>query len=340
VPEGYTAALCLVGLASLNRFTLFHRSCGAAALCAATLCRYEAWPLAVAFAVCTVFDVRRKRLDRAALAVATIATLGMCGWLLHGALNHGSALFFLKRVAQYKQALGGVSEGTLQNLLQYPALLVRAEPELTLAVVCGLLWVPTRAAVAARFRRPVSHVALILAFLMFGACVDGVATHHPERSLLAIWLLATLLAAETWSKLFALPARRYLLPLAVFTLGAVAITVGRDRLVPPQAFVDRRSEIGMGLMAHRVVVRSPALVAVDTADYGYHAVIAALALPGLAQPVTRHDPRFEEAQPDLERLANTGAGWLIADKNGRLAQVAGTVYAENPRFVLLNLNER
>jgi hypothetical protein len=186
----------------------------------------------------------------------------------------------------------------------------------------------------------VSHVALILAFLMFGACVDGVATHHPERSLLAIWLLATLLAAETWSKLFALPARRYLLPLAVFTLGAVAITVGRDRLVPPQAFVDRRSEIGMGLMAHRVVVRSPALLAVDTADYGYHAVIAALALPGLAQPVTRHDPRFEEAQPDLERLANTGAGWLIADKNGRLAQVAGTVYAENPRFVLLNLNER
>jgi hypothetical protein len=96
----------------------------------------------------------------------------------------------------------------------------------------------------------------------------------------------------------------------------------------------------MGLMARRVVARSPALVAVDTADYGYHAVIAALALPGLAQPVTRHDPRLDETPPDLDRLASIGAGWLIADKNGPLSQVAGAVYAENPRFVLLNLNER
>jgi hypothetical protein len=341
VPEGYSAALCLVGLASLNCFTLFHRGWGAAALCAATLCRYETWPLAVAFAICTTVDVRQQRLSPAALGTAAGAALGICGWLLHGILNHGSAVFFLTRVAQYKQALGDAAHaGILWNLLQYPALLVRAEPELALAVVCGLLWVPSRTALAARFQRPLSHAALILGFLMLGACLDGVATHHPERSLLAIWLLALLLAADIWSSLFAMPARRHLPALAAFTLAAVAITVLRDRVVPQEGFVDRRDEVSMGLMAHRIVARSPSRIAVDTPDYGYHAVIAALNLPGMAQPVTHHDPRLDEAQADLDKLTRTGAGWLIADKNGPLAQAAGTVYAENPRFVLLNLNER
>lgn len=341
VPEGYTAALCLLGLASLNCFTVFHRSWGAAALCAATLCRYETWPLAVAFAVCTVFDVRRKRLDPAAIGIAAAASLGICVWLLHGALNHGSALFFLTRVAQYKQALGGAaSEGVLQSLLQYPALLLRAEPELALAVLCGLLWAPNRTAIGARFRRPLSHAALILGFLMIGACVDGVATHHAERSLLTIWLLATLLGADAWAHLFALPARHHLLALAAFTVGAVAIMSLRDRWVPRESFVVRRAEVSIGLLAHRVVGRSPAIVAVDTLDFGHQAVIAALNLPGLAHPVTTHDPRRAEAAPAASRLTALGAGWLIADKAGPLSNVPGTIYAENSQFVLLNLNER
>ncbi len=70
IPEGYTAALCVLALASLTCFTVFQRSLGAAALCAATLCRYESWPLAVAFAVCTVLDVHRGRLGRAGWAIA------------------------------------------------------------------------------------------------------------------------------------------------------------------------------------------------------------------------------------------------------------------------------
>jgi hypothetical protein len=265
----------------------------------------------------------------------------MCGWLVHGVLNHDNALFFLTRVAQYKQALGETANpGVVHSVLQFPALLLRAEPELALAVLCGLLWVPHRAAIATRFRRPLSHAALLLVFLMIGASVDGMATHHPERSLLALWLLATLLAANCWANLFAARARRHLLALGVFTLGATAITMWRDRLVPHETFVDRRAEVGMGLMAHRVIARSPAAVAVDTTDYGYHAVIAALDLRGAAQPVTRHDPRLDEATPALDRLASTAAGWLITDKNGPLSRVPGAVYAENPRFILLNLNER
>jgi hypothetical protein len=224
--------------------------------------------------------------------------------------------------------------------LHHPSLLLRAEPELMLAVLCGLLALPQRQSVLARFRRPFGHAALLLAFLMMGDLVDGVATHHAERSLLAIWLLATLLAADAWADVFAAAARRHLLALAAFTLGAVAITSQRDRLVPRESFVARRAEVSIGVMAHRFVLRAPAPVAVDTLDLGHQAVIAALDVHGLAQPVTRHDPRLQEPKADPSRLAALGAGWLIADKAGPLASVPGTIYAENSQFVLLNLNER
>jgi hypothetical protein len=219
-------------------------------------------------------------------------------------------------------------------------LLLRAEPELMLAALCGLLALPRRESVLARFRRPLAHVALILVFLMVGDLVDGVATHHAERSLLAIWLLVTLLAADAWAGVFAAAARRHLLALAAFTLGAVAIMSLRDRLVPRESFVDRRAEVSIGLMARRIVLRSPAVVAVDTLDYGHQAVIAALDVHGLAQPVTSHDPRLQEPKADLSRLTALGAGWLITDKAGPLSNVPGTIYAENSQFVLLNLNER
>lgn len=337
VPEGYTAALCVLALASLNCFTVFHRGLGAAALCAATLCRYESWPLAVAFAVCTALDVQRGRLGRAGWGIAAAALLGAAGWLLHGIAHHGNALFFLTRVAQYKQALGGAATG---GLLHHPLLLLRAEPELMLAVLCGVVWVPQRSAVLARFRRPVGHALLVVIFLMVGDVLDGVATHHAERSLLVIWLLGTLLAADAWSSVLATAPRRHLTALGTFAAGALLITLLRDRLVPNESFVNRRAEVGIGLLAHRVVAKSPGVVAVHTLDYGHQAVIAALDLPGLAHTVTDHDPRLAEPVPDLESLATLGATWLIADKTGPLGQAPGTVYAENQRFVLLNLNER
>jgi hypothetical protein len=344
VPEGYTAALCLVSLASLSRFEIGPRAVGAAALCAATLCRYESWPLAVGFAVCTALDVRRGRLAKSSLAIVPIALLGVSAWLLHGALSHGSALFFLTRVAQYKQALAGAgapqADLWTQPLLHHPSLLVRGEPELMMALLCGVVALPKRAELWRRHRRAVGHGALLLGFLMLGDLLDGAATHHAERTLLASWLVVVLLTADAWSQLLALPARRHLAAAVAFTAGAVLINGTRARIVPDEPFVDRRTEVGIGLLAQRVVGTQPGVVAIHTLDYGYHAVIAAMDLADRGQPAQRHDPRHPDPAADEAQLHSLGARWLIADKSSPLSRMDGKLQAENARFVMIQLSNR
>jgi hypothetical protein len=337
VPEGYTAALCLLALASLKGKSRARRSWGAAAICAATLCRYESWPLAVAFAVATILDVRRGLFERSGLVIAGGAVTGMLAWLLHGLVDHGSAVFFLTRVAQYKQALGG-SHG--DGLLHFPLLLLRAEPELTLALTCSLAWLPSRRALLARYRRQIWLAALMLGFLMLGNLLDGAATHHAERSLLTIWLLGILIASDAWARLLTKSSPRRLVALAAFTGVCVLINLSRDGIVHREPFVDRRPELSIGLLAHRIVSRDPGKVAVHTMDFGYHAVIAALDLPGLGEAVQSHDPRLKEPPATGERLGALAADWLIADKASPLSYIPGALHAENASFVLINLNER
>src|SRR5690606_25248701 len=62
------------------------------------------------------------------LGAAVLALLFPVVWLVHGVVQHDSALFFVKRVTDYKDALGGASDGTDAALVYLKALFL-AEPE-------------------------------------------------------------------------------------------------------------------------------------------------------------------------------------------------------------------
>ena len=111
VPEAWTAALVVFGAASAAR-GLPERWWGAVALLLATLSRYESWPVAAVFCVTCAWDARR---SRAFWGPAAVAGSGIGAWLLHGVVRHGDALFFVRRVADYRRALGG-SDGVWERL--------------------------------------------------------------------------------------------------------------------------------------------------------------------------------------------------------------------------------
>ncbi|MEO5731651.1 MAG: glycosyltransferase family 39 protein, partial [Byssovorax sp.] len=167
VPELPTAALTLLALASLVPGEGAHpvtsrRLFGALALFAATLSRYEPWPIAAGFALLSLADARRARVGespRLALSAA-LALAGPAAWIAWNQRAHGEALHFLTRVAAYRKALGGGSdESALTRFFAYPVALVRQEPELfaVLVVLLALAWssrLPALRARLARFARP------------------------------------------------------------------------------------------------------------------------------------------------------------------------------------------
>jgi len=104
VPEVPCAALLVFATATLARPEVGIRPFGGAALVAACLSRYEAWPLALAFGLYCVWDALRAR--RPAFFVsAALAWAGPALWMTLGRFEHGDAVFFVSRVAAYRRAL-------------------------------------------------------------------------------------------------------------------------------------------------------------------------------------------------------------------------------------------
>src|SRR5690606_30742917 len=98
-------------------------------------------------------------------------------WLLHGAVDDGDPLFFLRRVADYRRALGRSPVDLLAALLGYPKVLLRAEPEL--AVTSSMALVYLRGTLPKGMGRLVLAAAAVLGFLVVGDLGDGAPTHHP-----------------------------------------------------------------------------------------------------------------------------------------------------------------
>jgi hypothetical protein len=98
-----------------ERAFVSRRLWGGLALLAATLSRYEAWPIAAAFALLAGVGARGKTLALAAGA-GLLALLGPAGWIAWNRHAHGEALHFLGRVAAYRKAVGGVEPGALARL--------------------------------------------------------------------------------------------------------------------------------------------------------------------------------------------------------------------------------
>lgn len=352
VPEGYSAALSLFALSTLVRpqagapaSLVAGTLAGSMALFAATLSRYEAWPLAGFFSAVLVWRLARDPslvAARRALLPAGIAIAGPVLWLLHGVFVHGDALFFVAKVAAYRQAVGQASVSTWASLLHYPSVLLRAEPELMSLLL--LLWVPKvrrglPASLAPALKLMVGGLSVTLIFLIWGDFRDGAPTHHPERPLLVVWLVVALFAGlllhTAWQS-----HRRSLLPLALATC---VVFSTRSWFIRRDAFIDRSAELEAGELAR--LHAKAGYLAVDSADFGFFASIAGFGSPSRARALTERDPRAPEPDPwaNAESLAATlrrkEADWLLVRRSEwARGFVPGEQVAETAGFVLVRLD--
>jgi hypothetical protein len=292
VPEGYAAVLAVLALASCNRPDVGARVLGIVCVTAATLARYELWPVAAVVAIAQ-YCPRPSNVVRGA-AFSFGALLGPASWLLHGAMNHGDALFFVARVANYRSGVGQAPDGWFDVVLNYPTALVGKAPEL---VACSAL---TAATVALTRARPAGRVPLpgrgltyvvlgaasVFLFLILGDANNGAPTHHPERVLQLCWLALLLVQGTLLSHVHVRSARG----LRALTLGFLAVIgLGLCR-TNTQGFVNRSTEIAVGqALASRLTDHQRLFI--ETRGYGYIAVAAATAQPWNVVGFNPDDPR-------------------------------------------------
>jgi hypothetical protein len=352
-PEALTAGLVVFGASTLSKAGR-ERVLGGLALGAATLCRYEAWPAALAFALlCGIAAVRgaHSRNDTPPLVFATGLALVPAGiWMLHGAFAHGSPVFFFDRVSSYRKALGA-SEPRALSLFAYPLAILRAEPELLFGagILHAMVSQIDRARLA-RFAGPAALPAAILLFLVAGRFVGGAPTHHEERPLLPIFWSVAVFGA--WC-LFDSPLRARLFGTGrldrsvVQRIAAIVLVSAGWGLIfrmtrKPEAFATRTAELAIGDEAKRRLGAGDRLL-VETGDYGYFAVIAAFGAPERAEPFDRHDPRdapasdaFDSPAALRSRLTAREATWFVAPEGKRaIAETGvGTMAAQNEALVL------
>jgi hypothetical protein len=363
-PEALTAGLVVFGASTLTK-TGRERVLGGIALGAATLCRYEAWPAALVFAIYCAIDVVRASSTTAGgserfetnparavtpllAAAAVLALTPACIWMLHGVLAHGSAFFFFQRVSSYRRALGE-AEPRIFSLFAYPRALLYGEPELLVAgfFLHTVVFRYDRAQ-RARFARPSTLPAAILLFLVAGRFVGGAPTHHDERPLLPIfWSLAIFVAwclfdSPRVAPLLGASRSDRLRHTAAFIAALAGIGLMFRMMRKPESFAHRTTELAIGDSAKQRLTSSDRLL-VETGDYGYFAVIAAFGAPERAEPFDPRDPRDAPA-PDVfaspsdlsARLAASRASWFVTPHGAHEATASrvGTMAAKNETFVL------
>lgn len=311
VPEFPTAVLVTVAALSLTApVRSAARVIGALSLSAATASRYETWPVAIVFFLWCCYDELRLPLDSRSRASGTppamttvLSVAFPCLWLLHGAVAHSDPLFFVKRVADYKRALGDDLPDILALFSGYPAALVSSEPlPLTLvAIICMSLallkWTKIDGAALATntqilLVRAGSVILALLVFLIVGDAQGGAPTHHPERALLSFWLILLVAAGH-------LIATRMRPKLA--SLVFVVLLCGSHYLRPLTGRIresrNRSAEEAIGRHLRALPKHTP--VALWTDDFGYFAVMAAASHPSRFSVLADHDPRKQSAQPSL-----------------------------------------
>jgi Dolichyl-phosphate-mannose-protein mannosyltransferase len=337
VPEAPCAALVLLGAVSLARPEWKLRAAGGLALGAACFCRYEAWGPAGVLALVSVVDALRTRQPRWLLAVG-FAMTPIVLWLLHGVVRHGDALFFVERVTQYRAALGrgasGWGSAWLSTLLAIP----RFEPELF--AVFGVALVLSLSRGESPFSgvawRPVAVLAALLLLLIAADARGGSATHHPERSLLPVFWFLALVTAGLVSNLALTLARAWLLPALALPLALAGSIWVRPNV--SETFARRDEEEHIGRLLRGIGATD---VALDTDDFGYFAVQAALG-HGKSWPLSDHDPRNaappRPVTPEQLQRRLGDARWLVTTREREtLASPLGAVRATTPGFVVVAL---
>ncbi len=346
VPEGFVPALALAAVAALSATgcsgARVWRGFGAVMLTAAALSRYEIWPLVALSALRVTTTRALARRERVAL-VSTLLS-GPLAWMLAGHFQHGNWLFFVKRVAAYRQALGEGHVTLGHALSDYPRALLHFEPGLLLGVA-GLLLSARQAPWKASERWLLAHVATLMAFLIYGDLRDGAPTHHPERALLFAWYGLAAAAALRLEYLGPAQRRRKLWMIATTLLASPFLAAA---ITPERHYAERSVEEALGRDAARL---TQGRGVIDHPDYGYFALQAALARPGSSQPLDRHDPRaptpdpFADLQALSQELTRQRASWWVLrdDHRHRLAAaplgqvLLGPVLAQHGAFALLAL---
>jgi hypothetical protein len=184
VPEAWFGAL-VAGAAMLAGRT-DARPWAAGMLLAASLCRYEAWPVCALMALLCAWSADEGKRRRRDVACVIAALAGPIAWMAWNAHAHGSPLHFLSRVTSFRHAIGAADVPLVDKIFTYPLSLVEETPEVALLGAVGLsgLAIP---AVRARWRWPAFAAAAVLVFLVWGDVKDGAPTHHPARALAMTW---------------------------------------------------------------------------------------------------------------------------------------------------------
>ncbi len=315
VPEVPCAALLVFSVATLSQREVGVRASGGLSLFVACLSRYEAWPIALVFALYCVWDARGER--RAKMAgCALLAIAGPTLWLWVGRVEHGDALFFVARVAAYRRALGGAPIPLLQRLFEYPRLLLW--DGLLLWPVLAMCWFlqAKRALAQVSYWRALLALLGLLAFLMLGAVRDGVPTHHAARVLLPIWFFAALACGELLGRLaITRVAQRRVSVVA----GILVILAFQPWFVlPDEGFAQRAAELDAGAHAREFTHQA---LAIDTPDYGFFAVQAGFGSASDTVVLDDHDPRhasqspFRDAASAERALSEHGARFALVSLN-------------------------
>lgn len=337
VPEAPTAALLLFAAVTTARSEPRLRTLGGLAIGAACFSRYESWVPALVFAGLCLLDARRSR-QRELWLAAGVAAAPITLWLLHGVVRHGDAFFFVKRVSQYRAALGREPADALSGLSTLWSI-VRFEPELSCLVAFTLaLALARRESPFGRDAwRPILVLSALVGFLVVAAVSGGSATHHPERSLLPVFWFLALLAAGLVARQAEKP-RAWLLPVLAPPLMLTTSLLLRPEL--RRSFVDRREEEQVGGVLRSLNARD---VALDTDDFGFFAVQAALG-HDKSWALSDHDPRKASApRPTTsdalrDRLRHTPSRWLVTTtERMKLAKPLGRVRLATPRLCLVEL---
>jgi hypothetical protein len=277
----------------------------------ASASRYEAWPMAFVCAgvlACRAFKAKageRRWLAAAALFAGAFPAL----WILQGIFVQGDAFFFVSRVTRYKAALGSAAPDLSAAWLGYPLALLRQELGAMLLLGAALA-VAARGQIgrtALRNLWPLLLAAIVLLLVLVSGDVRGGApTHHPERALLSLWLVAPIVSLQLLRA--AAPFPRGLVPSLL--VGATLVTAFFR--VPPGAFADRAEEEHFG----RLLEKTSGQVVLLTPDYGHFAVQAASGRPDRFLLLDRHDPRDPRPPASPEELvraalASTRAPWAV-----------------------------
>jgi hypothetical protein len=302
VPEGWVGALVAAALVAMASEKA-RPWCGAALL-AASLSRYDAWPACVFFACGCVSRLRRGAPARREVVCVTLALGGIAAWMIWNAFVHGSPVHFLARVRNFRHAIGAADVPFADKVLGYPRSLVSDTPEAVLLGVLGFAGTIFDPTVRARWRWPLAAAAVTIALLVLGDVRDGAPTHHAARALGPIWWILIGCGVDAlalgWARAAPTRHRPVQALSAVATAAWLAILPSRWADAPGRSDAENRApQIARGEdMARRDV----AAVEITPCSFEHFALLAAWGHPERA---TIHDrtgtPPTPECPAVIER---------------------------------------